>query len=78
MGEVKLGLPRWLNPVKNSSAVQENWVQSLGWEDPWRRAWQPTPVSLENLMDRGTWQDTVHRVAFGSFGCLWFRVQFNV
>ena len=22
------------------------WVQSLGWEDPWRRAWQPTPVFL--------------------------------
>ena len=21
-------------------------VQSLGWEDPWRRAWQPTPVLL--------------------------------
>ena len=21
-------------------------VQSLSWEDPWRRAWQPTPVFL--------------------------------
>ena len=21
-------------------------VQSLGWEDPWRRAWQLTPVFL--------------------------------
>ena len=21
-------------------------VQSLGWEDPWRRAWLPTPVFL--------------------------------
>ena len=21
-------------------------VQFLGWEDPWRRAWQPTPVLL--------------------------------
>ena len=20
------------------------WVPSLGWDDPWRRAWQPTPV----------------------------------
>ena len=20
--------------------------RSLGWEDPWRRAWQPTPVFL--------------------------------
>ena len=32
--------------VKNPPAVQETWVQSLGWEDPWRRAWQPTPVFL--------------------------------
>ena len=24
--------------------LQEMQVQSLGWEDPWRRAWQPTPV----------------------------------
>ena len=22
------------------------WVRSLGWEDPQRRAWQPTPVFL--------------------------------
>ena len=32
--------------IKNLPAVQETWVQSLGWEDPWRRAWQPTPVFL--------------------------------
>ena len=24
----------------------ETWVWSLGWEDPWRRAWKPTPVFL--------------------------------
>ena len=24
----------------------ETWVSSLGQEDPWRRAWQPTPVFL--------------------------------
>ena len=30
---------------------------------PWRRKWQPTPVFLENPMDRGTWWPTVHRVA---------------
>ena len=22
------------------------WVRSLGWEDPWRRQWQPTPAFL--------------------------------
>ena len=29
---------------KNLSAMWETWVRSLGWEDPRRRAWQPTPV----------------------------------
>ena len=40
-------------------AMQESWVPSLGWEDPWRREWQPTPVFLlENPMDRGAWRTT--------------------
>ena len=26
--------------------VQETQVQSLGWEEPWRRKWQPAPVFL--------------------------------
>ena len=35
------------------------WVGKI----PWRRAWQPTPVScLENPMARGGWQATVHGV----------------
>ena len=32
--------------VKNMPAVQETEVRSLGWEDPWRREWLPTPVLL--------------------------------
>ena len=32
--------------VKNLPAMQETGVRSLGWEDPWRRAWQPTSVFL--------------------------------
>ena len=32
--------------IKNLPAMREAWFQSLGWEDPWRRAWQPTPVFL--------------------------------
>ena len=32
--------------VKNLTAVWETWVQVLGWEDPGRRKWQPTPVFL--------------------------------
>ena len=51
--------------VKNLSAMQETWVQSLGWEDPLEEdmvthsgilAWRvPT--------DRGAWQAAVHGVA---------------
>ena len=31
---------------KSLPAEWENWVWSLGWEDPWRRVWVPTPVFL--------------------------------
>ena len=51
--------------VKNLPAMQETWVESLGGEDPLGgRAWQPTLVlaCLENPMDRGAWQATVHKV----------------
>ena len=39
-------------------------VRSLGWEDPLRRKWQPTPVFLpwENPMDGEAWLATVHGV----------------
>ena len=38
-------------------------VRSLGQEHPWRREWQPTPVScLENLMDRRACWATVYGV----------------
>ena len=40
----------------------ETWVQSLGWEDLWRRKWQPTPVFLpgkshgwRSLVGYGPW-----------------------
>ena len=32
--------------VKRLPTMLETWVQSLGWEDLWRRKWQPTPVFL--------------------------------
>ena len=36
------------------------WVRKM----PWRRKWQPTPVScLENPMDRGAWGTTIQGVA---------------
>ena len=49
--------------VKNLPAMQEAWVGSLGWEDPWRRKWLPTPIftpgefhglrSLEGFIPQG-------------------------
>ena len=48
--------------VKNPPAMQETWVQSLGWEDPWRRAWQPT-LAWRISRDRAAWQAIVHGVA---------------
>ena len=32
--------------VKNPPAMWETWVQSLNWEDSWKRAWQSTPLFL--------------------------------
>ena len=32
--------------VKNLPAKQDTWVRSLGWENPWRKKWQCTPVFL--------------------------------
>ena len=41
-----LGASLLVQTVKNLPAMQETWVQSLHWEDPWRRGWQPTPLLL--------------------------------
>ena len=49
--------------VKNLPTMQEMLLISVAWEDPWRRAWQHTPVFLPGeSMGRGAWQATVHRV----------------
>ena len=63
----------WLSGEKVSSlvaqmaqclpAMQETWVRSLDWKDPWRRKWQPTPISLPGKShDGGAWWATVHGV----------------
>ena len=51
--------------VKNLLAMQETWVQSLGWEEPpGEGSSNPLQYScLENPMDRGAWRATVHGVA---------------
>ena len=51
--------------VKNLPAMQETWVQFLGWEDPLEKemATHSQYPCLENLMDRGVWWAAVHGVA---------------
>ena len=58
----KLRASQVAQAVKNMPAMQETWVQSLGWEDPQGNS-NPLQYScLENPMDRGTWWATVHRI----------------
>ena len=51
--------------VKNPSAKQETQVRSLGWEDNLEKEMgtHSRHSCLENSMDRGAWQATVHGVA---------------
>ena len=49
--------------VKNLTAVQETWVQSLGWKIPGEGNGNSLKYScLENSMDRGAWQLVDHGV----------------
>ena len=45
--------------VKKLPIIQETWVQSVGWEDPLRREWLPTPVF---------WPGEFHGL-YGAWGC---------
>ena len=47
--------------VKTLPTMQETPVRSLGWEDPLEM--EMAISCLENPMDRGAWQATVHGVA---------------
>ena len=51
--------------VKNSPAMQETWVQSLGQEDPLekRMATHSSILAWRTSMDRRTWRATVHGIA---------------
>ena len=51
--------------VKNLLAMQETWVQSLGWEDPLEEgmATHSSILTWRIPMDRGAWKATVHGVA---------------
>ena len=51
--------------VENLTAVQETWVQFLGWKDPLEKGMDGYPLQyscLENSMNRGAWRVTVHRI----------------
>ena len=47
--------------VKNLPAIQETWVQSLGWEDSLEEemATHSSILAWRIPMDRGAWQATV-------------------
>ena len=51
--------------VKNPLAIQETWVQSLGWEDPLEEgmATQSGILAGRIPMDRSAWQAIIHGVA---------------
>ena len=48
--------------IKNLPAMQETWVQSLGWEDPLEEgiATHSSILAWRILIDRGAWLATVH------------------
>ena len=48
--------------VKNLPAMQENWVQSLGWENLLEKgmATHSGILAWRIFMGRGVWQATVH------------------
>ena len=67
----RIGYPlqySWLSlvahTVQNLPAMQETWVQSLGWEDPLEEgmATYSSILAWRIPMDRGAWQAAVHSV----------------
>jgi len=53
--------------VHNPPAMQENWVRSLGWEDPLEEgiATHSSVLARRIPMDRGAWLAKVHGVTKG-------------
>ena len=68
--------------VKHLSTMRKTQVESLGWKDPCRRKWQPTPVLLPgkshgwiNMVGYSPWghkeSDTTERLHFQfSLSCI--------
>ena len=62
-------LSRWLSGKESFLPMQEildMFVWSLGWEDPWRRKWQSTPVFLP-----GKFHGQRNLVGNSPWGCRW-------
>ena len=60
----KYELPRWLSDKGFTPQCRRRGFIPRVKKIPWRRKWQPRLYScLENPMDRGNWQTTVHGVA---------------
>ena len=58
--------------VKNLPAMLETWVQSLGQEDPRRRAWQPSPLSLPG---ESPWTEEPGRAIVRGVSRSWTRLR---
>ena len=64
MSFITIGASLVAQTVKNLPAVQQTQVQSLGQEDPLEKG-MPRKLQcscLENSLNRGAWQSTVHGV----------------
>ena len=59
-----IGASLMAQTVKNLPAMQETWVQSLGWEDPLEEGMKTDSniLAWRIPMERGAWQATVHGV----------------
>ena len=61
VGELKASLVA--QQMKNLPAVQETWLQLLGWEEALEKAAHSSILASRIPEDRGAWQATVCRVA---------------
>ena len=49
--------------IKNPPAIQETWVQPLGWEDPLEEGMAThSSIAWRIFMDRGAWRAAVHGI----------------
>ena len=57
-------MAQWVKNPPATQETQEMQVQSLSWEDPWSRKWQPTPIFLP---EKSHGQRSL--VGFSPWGC---------